>query len=102
MRPLPDEHHGTTTCNDADSCAIVRKRVHRIYLASPLHTQAWAKVQTGLSSGLQSHFVGALYRDAVEVPARAARRQWETSHSLHDRVPRLRQMARSWIAVAGV
>src|SRR5712692_8262247 len=72
MRPLRDEHNGSKACNDADSCAIVRQRVHRIYLAAPLNAQAWAEVQTGLSSGRQSHLVGALHWDAVEVPAHPA------------------------------
>src|SRR5262249_4175585 len=52
LRLLHDEHHGTQACNDADSCATVRNRVHRIYLAAPLHAQAGSKVQTGLSPRL--------------------------------------------------
>src|SRR4030095_4934044 len=48
MRPLPDEHHGTTACNDTNSCPTLRTGFHRIYLAAPLDAQARAKVQTGL------------------------------------------------------
>jgi hypothetical protein len=45
IRPLHDEYNGTKICNDANSRATVRKRIHRIYLAAPLDAQAGAKVQ---------------------------------------------------------
>ncbi len=63
MRPLPDEHTGTKACNDADSRPTLRHGVHHISLPAPLDAQAWAEVQTGLSSCLQSHLVGALHGD---------------------------------------
>ena len=66
MRLLHDEHHGTKACNDADSCAIVRNRVHRIYLAAPLHAQARSKVQTGLLSRLSSHPLGVIHHDVIK------------------------------------
>src|SRR5437899_12376839 len=87
-----ETHHDHTACNDTDSCPTLRTRVRGIYLAAPLDAQAWPKVQTGLSSGLQSHLVGALHRDAVEVPACANRPPWETGHSLHDYLQSLCQM----------
>src|SRR5439155_26786101 len=92
MRPLPDEHHGTKACNDADSCPDVRTRVRGIYLTAPLDAQARAKVQTGLLPRLQPHLMGALHRDAVEVFARAARRPGQAGHSLHDRLQSFCQM----------
>jgi hypothetical protein len=49
MRPSPDEHTYTKAGNHADSCAVVRKRVHRLYLAAPLDAQTWSPVQTQLS-----------------------------------------------------
>ena len=60
-----------------------------MYLAAPLDAQARAKVQTGLLSRLQSHPLGALHRDAMEVLARADRRQRDTGHSLYDRLQSL-------------
>src|SRR6266567_9046047 len=102
MRPLHDEHHGTKACNDTDSCPTLRTRVRGIYLAAPLDAQARSKVQTGLLSRLQPHLMGALHRDAMEVLARAERRQRDTGHSLHDRVQSLCQMGRWWVALAGV
>src|SRR6266446_6255457 len=94
MRSLPDEYNSSKACNDADPCATVRQRVHRISLAAPLDAQARSKVQTGLSPRLSPHLMGALHRDAMEVPARAARRQRDTGHSLYDRVQSLCQMGR--------
>jgi hypothetical protein len=44
MRPCPDEYNSRKVCNDADPCATLRQRVHRIYLAAPLDAQAGAKV----------------------------------------------------------
>jgi hypothetical protein len=49
MRPLRDEHNGTTVCNDADPRPTLRNRVHRIYLTAPLDAQAGTEVQSGLS-----------------------------------------------------
>src|SRR5215475_14218350 len=72
MRPLHDEHHSTTACNDADSRPTLRTGVRGIYLATPLDAEARAKVQTGLLSCLQPHPLGALHRDAMEVFARWA------------------------------
>src|ERR671922_2137896 len=92
MRPFPDEYNSRKACNDADPCATVRQRVHCIYLAPPLNAQAGAKVQTGLSSGLQSHLVGSLYGDAVEVPACADRLPWAPGYSLYDGLQSLCQM----------
>src|SRR5215510_10602602 len=61
MRPLHDEHHSTTACNDTDSCAIVRTGIRGIYLAAPLDAQARSQVQVGLLSRLQSHLAGPVY-----------------------------------------
>src|SRR6267378_2402657 len=47
MRLLHDEHHGTTTCNDTDSCPTRRTRVRRIYLAAPLMPQRGPKCKLG-------------------------------------------------------
>ena len=47
-----DEYNGRKACNDAHPRAIVRNRVHRIYLPVPLHAQARSEVQTGLPSPL--------------------------------------------------
>src|SRR4030095_10394146 len=94
MRPLSDEHNNPKACNDADPRATFRTGVHRIYLAAPFHAQARAKVQVGLLSRLQSHLMGPLHRDAMEVLARAARRSRDTSHSLYDRVQSLCEMGR--------
>ena len=47
MRFLPDEYNSSKACNDADPCATVRQRVHRIYLPAPLDAQARAEVQLG-------------------------------------------------------
>src|SRR5215510_7898909 len=69
MRRLHDEHHGTTACNDADSCPALGTGVRGIYLTAPLDTQAGTEVQIGLLPRLQPHFAGALYGDAVEVLA---------------------------------
>jgi hypothetical protein len=52
MRPLPEEYHSRKACTDAEPCATVRQRVHRISLAAPLYAQAGAAVQARLSSGL--------------------------------------------------
>jgi hypothetical protein len=101
MRPLPEEHSGTRACNDARSCAMVRKRVHRISLAAPLHAQAGAKGPTGRSSGLSSHRGGALHRDAVAGPAQAARHHRDTGDAFPDRLQRLCPMGRGWSAWAG-
>src|SRR5262249_23610484 len=92
MRLLPDEHYHTKACNDADSCATLRAGVRGISLAAPLDAQTWAKVQTGLLPRLSPDLAGALHRDAVELPARADRTDWETGHSLHDHLQSLRQM----------
>jgi hypothetical protein len=73
MRPLQDEHHGTTACNDADSCPTLRTGVRGIYLPAPLDAQAGAEVHTGLSWRLQSHLMSPLHGDAVEGPTRAER-----------------------------
>src|SRR4029453_5253170 len=92
MRSLPDEYNGSKACNDADPCATVRQRVHRISLPAPLDAQARAEVHTGLSSRLSPHAVAPLHGDAVEVLARADRLQWETAHALHDRIQSLYEM----------
>jgi len=84
IRPLHDEHNGTKICNDANSRATVRKRIHRIYLAAPLDAHAWAEVHTGLPSRLSPHLVDLLHRDVVAVHPRAERPQWETCYALHD------------------
>src|SRR2546427_9467157 len=94
MRPLHHEHHSTKVCNDADSRPTLRTGVRGIYLAAPLDAQARSKVQTGLLPGLQPHLMGALHRDAMEVLARAERRQRDTGHSLYDCVQSLCQMGR--------
>src|SRR5712691_447291 len=65
-----------------------------IYLAAPLHAQAWTEVQTRLSLRLQSHLMGPLYRDAMEMLARAERQPWQAGHPLHNRLQSLRQMVR--------
>src|SRR5262245_28417602 len=59
MRPLHDEHHSPKASNDADSDPTLRTRVRGIYLTAPLDAQAWAQVQTGLSSRLSPHLMGA-------------------------------------------
>src|SRR6266436_7242958 len=89
MRPLHDEHHGTTACNDTDSCPTLRTGVRGIYLTAPLDAQAGTEVQIGLLPRLQPHLMGALHRDAMEVLARADRRQRDTGHSLYDRLQSL-------------
>ena len=89
MRPLRDEHNGSTACTDADPRPTLRNRVHRIYLAAPLDAQARSKVQTGLLSRLSPHLVGALHGDAMEVRARAERRPGQVSHPLYDRLQSL-------------
>src|SRR5207249_1548446 len=86
LRPLHDEHHGTKACNDANPCPTLQTGVRDIYLAAPLDAQARAQVQTGLLSRFQSHPLGPLHRDAMEVLARADRRQRDTGHSLYDRL----------------
>ena len=48
MRPLQNEHHSTTACNDADSRPTLRHGVHHISLPAPLDAQAGAEVHTGL------------------------------------------------------
>src|SRR4029434_1298584 len=92
MRPVPDEPTYTQACNDANSRAIVRTRLHHIYLAASLNAQAGTEVQIGLLPRLQPHFAGALYGDAVEVLARATRHPRQAGHSLHDRLQSLCQM----------
>jgi len=52
MRPLREEHNGSTACNDANPRPTLRNRVQRIYLTPPLDAQARSKVQTGLLPGL--------------------------------------------------
>jgi transposase len=47
MRPSPDEHTCTTASNDANPCAIVRKRIHRIYLTAPLVPKRGPKCKLG-------------------------------------------------------
>src|SRR6266481_6897385 len=92
MRPLHDEHHGTKACNDADSCPAVRTRVRGIYLPAPLHAQAGTEVQTGLSSRLSSHLMGALHRDAMEELAHTTRRPRQAGYPLYDHLQSLCQM----------
>src|SRR6266487_379865 len=92
MRSLRDEHNGSTACNDADPRPTLRNRVQCIYLTPPLYAQAGPKVQIGLSSRLQPDLMGALYGDAVEVLARAARCPRQTGHPLHDGLQSLREM----------
>src|SRR5262249_38594275 len=92
MRSFRDEHNGSTACNDADPCPTLRTGVRGISLPAPLDAQAGTEVQTGLLSRLSPHPVGALYGDAMEVPARAERAQRETGHSRYDRVQSLCQM----------
>ena len=94
MRPLPDEHHGPKACNDANPCPTLRTGVRDLSLAIPLDAQAWAKGQTGLLSRLQSHPLSPLHRDAMEVRARADRRQRDTGHALYDRLQSLGHMGR--------
>jgi len=48
MRAFHEEDNSSKACNDADSGATVRQRVHRIYLAAPLDAQARTQVQPGL------------------------------------------------------
>jgi len=52
MRPLHQEHHGTTACNDVASCPTFRTGGHRLSLAAPLDAQARPAVHTGLFPGL--------------------------------------------------
>ena len=79
MTPLHHEHPGTTACNDADSRAMVRTRVHRLARAAPVEAQARAEGPTGLASPLESHPLGPRYWQAVAVLPHAARRPWQTS-----------------------
>ncbi len=58
MRPIYHAHASTKTSNHADSRATLRSGLLRMYLAAPLHAQAWASVQTGVSSRLQPHLMG--------------------------------------------
>src|SRR5262245_1487941 len=92
MRPFPDGENSRKACNDADPCPTVRQRVHRVYLAIPLDAQAGPEVQTRLSPRLQSHLMGALHGNAVEVPTCADRLPWETGYSLYDGLQSLCQM----------
>src|SRR4029450_5837346 len=92
MRRLYNEHHGTKTCNDADSCPTLRTRVRGISLTAPFDAQAGAEVQIGLLPRLQSHFAGALYGDAVEVLAHSTRYPRQAGHSLYDHLQSVCQM----------
>ena len=69
IRRLPHACTGQKAHNHADSRPTLRYRVYGIYLTAPLHAQARAQVQTGLSSRLQPHRVAPLYRDAMEMLA---------------------------------
>jgi hypothetical protein len=82
MRPLHDEHNSPKACNDADSCPTLRTGVRGIYLSTPLDAQAGSKVQTGLSSCLQPHLVGPLYRHAMEVLAYTDRHARQAGYPL--------------------
>jgi len=64
---LPEEHHGSNACNDADSCPTLWTGVRGISLAAPRDAQAGTQVQTGLSSGFQPHFVGPVHGGHVPV-----------------------------------
>jgi len=82
-------HHArstSTTSNHADSCPTLRLRVHAMYLAAPLHAQAWTAVHTRLSLRLQSDLMGALHGHAMEGLARAERRPGQASSPLHHRL----------------
>ena len=74
----------------------------RIYLAAPLHAQAWTQVQTRLSSRLQPHLMGALHRHAMEVLARAHRSRRQGGHPLHHRLQSLRPVVRRRLTGAGL
>ena len=69
IRSFDRAHVSQKARDHAHSRTMIRNRVHRISLTPPLHAQAWAQMQTRLSSRLQPHLVGALYRHAVEVSA---------------------------------
>jgi hypothetical protein len=60
MRFLSDEYNGTKACNDADPCATVRQRVHRIYLAAPLGAQVRSEVHPGLYVDQPASVLGCL------------------------------------------
>jgi hypothetical protein len=102
MRPWHEEHHGPKACHDANPCPMLRTGVRDIDRAAPLEAQARAKGHTGLLARLQPHPLGPLPRDAMEVLARADRRQRDTSHALYDRLQSLCHMGRCWGALAGV
>src|SRR5437763_12169842 len=93
MRRLHDEHHGTTACNDTDSCPPLRTGVRSISLPAPLDAQAGTEVQIGLLPRLQPHFAGALYGDAVEVLAHSKRYTRQAGHSLYDHLQSLAKWA---------
>lgn len=54
-------------CVYANSGPTLSNRLRSIYLAAPLDAEAGAEVKIGLSPGFQPHFVGAVYRYAMEV-----------------------------------
>jgi len=83
MRRLHDEHHGTTACNDADSCPTLRTGVRGISLTAPLDAQAGTEVQIGLLPRLQPHVAGALYGDAVEVLAHSIPHDTQGKPAIH-------------------
>src|SRR3989442_7211787 len=92
FRPVAHACTGQKAHNHADSRPTLSHRVYGIYLTAPLHAQARTQVQTRLSSRLQPHLMGPLYRDAMEMLARADRHPWQAGHPLYDGLQSLRQV----------
>src|SRR5215471_18227463 len=92
MRPLHDEHHGTTACNDTDSCGLTYKMgscsLLVIVLRSIKHTVLCSrplKITRGHNLSRLSWYASLRgHRGRVCRLSRAGRRGWLGARSQHE------------------